>query len=343
LDTYVRQQIDEEGYLLNDGLRLTDAEFGRGVLQAMRMDERGVAWTEVEGQKIPVEAFDDPLVVRTVERQGPEILLNFPYAWSEILVLSTLTVDEWDRFHGRTKFGVPYVLSRPAQAGIFELVDEYDDESLTLAGHRHVLPPWFTPNPESVPETFWTQIYQSETAGWEFGHESVVLRDVLPQIKIPRSRILVLGCGSGHDAAFFAKAGHMVTGVDLSSYAIAEAQKNYGEIKDLRFVQGDVFSPPQNWRGQFDIVFEHTCYCAIPPERRTELVRIWRQLLVERGNLLGVFFARDKQKGPPWGGTEWEIRRRLMNHFEFRYWTRWPKSLPKRQGYELVVWAQKKP
>src|SRR5262249_42258418 len=154
---------------------------------------------------------------------------------------------EWDRFHGRTGAGVPFVLSRAAQAGLFDLVDEFDDESLTFGGRRQVLGPWLEDEPKSVGSDFWTNIYENGEPGWEFGRESVVLPSVLPRLKIPRSRVLVPGCGTGHDAAFFARQGHLVTGVDFSRPALERARVQYGDLKDLRFVQADVFSLPADW------------------------------------------------------------------------------------------------
>jgi hypothetical protein len=50
----------------------------------------------------------------------------------------------------------------------------------------------------------------------------------------------------------------------------------------------------------------------------------------------------DKGSAPPFGATEWEIRERLKRSFNFLYWTRWKKSIPRRLGKELVVYAQKK-
>jgi hypothetical protein len=49
-----------------------------------------------------------------------------------------------------------------------------------------------------------------------------------------------------------------------------------------------------------------------------------------------------KKQGPPYGGSEWELRQRLKDSFQFVFWGRWQKSLPKRQGKELFVYAQKK-
>ncbi|MGE0761949.1 MAG: class I SAM-dependent methyltransferase [Bdellovibrionales bacterium] len=335
-------QIDEEGYWLSNGVRINDIEYGRELLQRLTRDERGRFFSGDDVDRIFVENFDEPLIVRLVERQGEQLIGHFPYQWTGPLDLATFSVDEWDRFHGRTAGGIPYVLSRAAQAALFDAVDEFDDSGLSFAGRRFEIGPWLEPFQASKTQDFWSDIYQNGQPGWELGQESVILPPILPQLKIPRQRIAVLGCGSGHDAAFFARAGHLVTGIDFSDEAIARAQKSYGDIADLKFVKADIFNLPTAMNGQFDVVFEHTCYCAVDPSRRNELIKVWMKLLAERGHLLGLFFVMDKRQGPPWGGSEWETRERLKRHFDFRFWTRWQKSIERRQGCELVVWAQAK-
>lgn len=335
-------QIDVEGYVTFDGIRVADEDYGRELLQNLKMDERGVAHIFTDNQDVLVESFDDPLVVRTIDRKGDQFFARLPYNWEIAFSFETLSVDPWDRFHGRTEAGVPFVLSRAAQSQLFESVDEFDDDSLTIGGKKYFPGPWLIPNADINKPDFWTKIYKEEVPPWELGKEAAALSVILPQLKQPRSRVLILGAGSGHDAAFWARAGHIVTAVDFSTEAIEQAQKNYGTQKDLKFLQADIFKLPKEYHGQFDIVFEHTCYCAITPDRRNELVQVWLRCLAERGHLLGVFFTRDKPIGPPWGGSEWEIRERLKKNFDFRYWTRWHQSIPRRQGYELVVWAQKR-
>ena len=57
---------------------------------------------------------------------------------------------------------------------------------------------------------------------------------------------------------------------------------------------------------------------------------------------MGVFFAMDKMQGPPFGGTEWELRERIKKHFHFIFWGRSHESIERRDGKEFVVYAQKK-
>ena len=93
--------------------------------------------------------------------------------------------------------------------------------------------------------------------------------------------------------------------------------------------------------GQFDMIFEHTCYCAIDPERRAELIQTYTRLLAPDGQLMGVFFVMDKHDAPPFGGTEWELRERLRKRYQFQFWGRWQHSVPARKGRELFVLARK--
>jgi SAM-dependent methyltransferase len=340
--------MDEEGYFSSQGQRIEDEDFGRSLLLSLTRHETGTFLVNSAGTWAVLEAFDEPLVVQNVEAAaGEEWKILLPYGVEQKFPLNSLRLDDGDRFHGRNLQGLPFVFSRKAQAQFFNLLDGFEDEAFTVNGRRYETPFWLgeEKNAEAGQEgreSFWTEIYRTtEKPPWDQDGPALALPSVLPQLKIPKSRVLVLGCGRGHDAAFFAQQGHIVTGVDISPLALDQARERYSALKDLQFHQQDLFQLPENWRGQFDIVFEHTCYCAIPPRRRNDLVKVWKQMLAPGGHMLGVFFVMDKPVGPPFGGSEWELRERLKNHFEFLYWTRWHKSHPRRQGRELVVYAQK--
>lgn len=335
-------QVDDEGYIISEGIRWTDEDLGRDVLSSLKMDEKGLTWANVRGNSALIEAFDEPLIVQAVDVRSNELELTCVYGFKTSALAEMLTVDEWDRFHGVTKEGVTFVLSRKAQMQLFDAVDEFDDDSITLKGHRVAVESWLAANPEASTSKMWSHIYQTEEPRWDLSAPHPAFVSVLPQIKLPKSRIAVLGCGRGHDAAFFANAGHFVTAFDFSEEAIAAAQEKYAHLKSLTFVKADAFKLPEKYFGQFDIVVEHTFYCAVDPKRRNEVINVWRRLLIPNGFLLGIFFVMFKRIGPPFGGCEWELRRRFEKHFRFLYWTRWHHSPPSREHRELVIYAQKK-
>lgn len=339
-DRYI--PIDEEGYFVFDGRRVDDEDLGRKLFDNLKINDWGTLTTAIDDQVAYVEAFDAPLIVRHVSLSDDLNLEGeFAYQSSYRIPLSTLSTDEWDRFHGLTEKGIPVVFSRAAQVELFDLLDSFDDDSVTIKGKEFPIPAWLNPSDQVNVENFWSDIYRNEQPGWELGQENPALGAILPQIKLSKSRVLVLGCGSGHDAAFFARNGHVVTAVDFSQEAVQRTRANYGSLENLKILQADAFRLPSALDGQFDLVFEHTFYCAISPERRNEAVKLWKRMLHDQGHLLGIFFAMEKRKGPAFGGSEWEIRERLKKHFSYLFWTRWRNSIERRRGSELIVFARK--
>ncbi len=337
-------QIDEDGRFMLGGVRTTDEAYGHELLESLVRDDKNRVLVESRGVWAMVEAFDEPYVAEmvTIDDQG-RWLIQMPYGVTKALLPETLSVDEWDRFHGHCDNGIAFVLSRKAQAAFFDLVDEFDDDSITIKGCKYVLEPWLPDNTDALGETFWTHIYNTEPSPpFDLGEPAKALSDISSQLKLSKLRVAVLGAGKGHDAAFFARQGHLVTAFDISEPAIEETKRCYGHLKNLKVEKMDVFQPRRELWGQFDLVFEHTCYCAVPPSRRNELVQVWKKLLAEGGHVLGIFFAMDKRFGPPHGSSEWELRERFKKHFDFTYWTRWQHSLPRRVGKEVVIYMQKK-
>lgn len=335
--------LDEEGYFLQDEMRLNDQKTGYALLKNMAQDENGAFVSNVDSRYFFVEVFDEPLIAQFVsfEKSGWQIIC--PYETLFSFNLNSLRVDEWDRFHGRTKEDIPFVFSRKAQMQFFNLLEEFDDDSITWEGKNYPVQLLLKSFPEVDQEKWWSDVYVSEgNPRWNLAEPAEALKDMLPRLKLPKSRILVLGCGEGHDAAFFAQNGHIVTGIDVSPEAIKRAKKNYAQVSSLKFEMKDIFSLGSEYNERFDYVFEHTCYCAINPVRRQELVKIWNRVLAPGGHLMGVFFGWDKPQGPPFGGSEWELRQRLNKNYEFIFWGRWRHSLPRRQGREFFVFAKKK-
>lgn len=349
-DRYIA--IDEEGFPLFSETRITDAVVGAEIFRNLTYAENNAFVTNVGGTDAFVEAFDEPFIAQQVYKVIPSGsgASADPHSWRILLAygvelafnLESLSLDEWDRFHGYTDKKIPFVFSRKAQAGFFEMCDEFDDDSITVDGKTYELPGYFASLPAVNDREFWSNIYRTETPKWDLKQPAPALVDMLPRLRLPKSRILILGCGPGNDAAFFAEHGHNVTAIDISTEALAEAKKRYGHLKNIEWIEADFFKLGPEHQKAYDIVFEHTCFCAIDPTRRNELILQWRKCLVDGGFLMGVFFAMERKHEPPFGGTEWEYRERLKKNFQFLFWGRLHDSIDRRNGKELFVYAQKK-
>ncbi len=310
----------------------------------LHIDESRSFISQIHDQPFYVEVYDEPIIalrVNLTSPSGKQTLIN-TYGLTWDFELSHLLTDEWDRFHGVTIDGIPFVLSPEAQDQLFNQLDSFDDDSISFKGVRYPIEPYWSENSIALDEVFWSQRYRTSEDRWDLGAPAEGLVALLPKLKLPASRVLVLGGGGGHDAAHFAKLGHHVTLVDISPEAIARAQKLYGHLSNINFIMANLFELPSTMYGQFDLIFEHTCYCAIDPTLRSNLVKQWRRLLNETGLLLGVFFAMPTRIGPPFGGSEWELHQRLDKDFHTLIWQRYRNSIKPRLGRELLIYMQKK-
>lgn len=337
--------IDEEGYfILPGGIRLNDESVGHQMLTSLSKDEFGVLTLEHESETIFVEAFDKPFVVKQVHLKQGQLIAQMPYHLQLAIDKDSLCLDEWDRFHGKTVTGMPVVFSRPAQAELFSLASHFTDDSLTLGSQSIKTPDYYLDSSEVEKPLFWDQKYNEKSQPkWDLDQPHPELKSFLQQLKMNKLRVLVPGCGYGHDAALLAQKGHIVTAVDFSQQAIDQAQKRYGHLKNLHFEVGDIFNLNESHSQAYDLIFEHTLYCAVAPNKRSRLIETWKTLLAETGHLLGVFFVVPKRSGPYFGSSEWELREKLEKSFQFLYWTRLKHSPGWRLGAELMIYAQIKP
>jgi len=337
--------IDENGDIFLDADSPAVSHPGQieEIQRNLKLTDKFSLITEFQDEEYIVESFDHPLHIIAVEFKEKKIYLQTKQNTLFQANNEKWSVDEWDRFNGLTTSNAPFVLTKKAQEQLFNLADSFDDEGFVAGKEFVATPPYFIDTPLIQHPQYWMDVYKTETnPGWNLNEPAEAFKDMLPRLKLPKCRILVLGCGEGHDAALFAKAGHLVTAVDFSKEAIARGKQKYGDLTNLNFYESNIFHLPQEWNFGFDIVVEHTCFCAIQPEQRGELVRLYRRMLHEEGQLLAVFFAMEKRAGPPYGATEWEIRKRTEQGFHYLFWGRLRNSLPGRLGRELFVFAKKR-
>ena len=183
----------------------------------------------------------------------------------------------------------------------------------------------------------WEALYQAGDTRWEKGAPHPELIAILRKLPL-HGRVLVPGCGFGHDARAIAATADEVVGIDIAPSAIAGA-KQHPAVGGERYAVADLFALPAAMRGAFDWVFEHTCFCAISPERREDYVAAITRALVPGGRVLAIFYMTPDmdpgEEGPPFGSTKAELDERFGD--AFRVLAEWVPAAthPGREGREL--------
>jgi len=186
--------------------------------------------------------------------------------------------------------------------------------------------------------SYWEQRYQEKTTRWDLGQAAPAFVSLLnSQETLTPGRTAVLGCGRGYDALLFAEHGFEVVGFDFAPSAIAEATSlAQAAGSTAKFLQRDIFDLAMEFPQDFDYVVEHTCFCAIPLERRPEYVQLVRSLLRPKGELIALFFTHNRPGGPPFGSTPAEIVQYFEADFEILSLEPVANSVPSRQGEEHI-------
>jgi SAM-dependent methyltransferase len=163
----------------------------------------------------------------------------------------------------------------------------------------------------------WDGRYQAGDTPWNLGKAPPHLEALVASLAEPALRVFVPGAGHGHDAVAWARAGHAVTALDIAPGAIAAAREVMAaEGVTFDAVLGDLFALPEDFAGAFDIVWEQTCLCALPPERRGDYARAVASVLRPGGRFHAVLWEHGKEGGPPWSLTEDVAREVLEPGFE---------------------------
>jgi SAM-dependent methyltransferase len=334
-------QVNNEGKLVSNGLVLEDSKFGRSFFETLYKKDH-ICKGKVSDEAIVTEYSMAPLVVVDVEvLSNHSINLIYQYGHSENFSdFENLALDDWSRLCGENANEVPFVFSIPAQVKLFDQIFEpIDYDHFKFEGQTYNLNEWYLENSDTLESKFWSERYKEEATPWDLGKHHPALDWTVPRLKLSKSKVLVPGCGKGHDVNRWSELGHNVLGLDFSENAVQEARKIYPKRE---FECADFFNFADKNRESYDLVFEHTLFCALEPSVREKLVKAWHKSLRPTGHLLGVFLVASKRHGPPFGITEWELEQLLEKNFKIEYWGRLRGQETARAGKELFVYAQKK-
>lgn len=166
---------------------------------------------------------------------------------------------------------------------------------------------------DSTHPDFWTTRYAAGKTPWDFGGVPAALKSFLARSSAPGS-VLIPGCGSGYEVQAFHTAGYDVTAIDFSPAAYDQAKRVLGVLAE-RVILGDFFTHDFEQR-RFDLIYERTFLCSMPPSRWPDYTNRMADLLSAGGRLIGVFlYAQKPTPGPPNPLTDKQAQDLFQRHF----------------------------
>jgi cyclopropane fatty-acyl-phospholipid synthase-like methyltransferase len=187
----------------------------------------------------------------------------------------------------------------------------------------------------------WQAQYEAGETPWDEGGAHPALADYIAEAGEFAGRILLPGCGRGHDVRGISTHANEVIGLDIAPGAIAEALK-FPKSGREEYILGNLFDLPSELRQSFDWIVEHTCFCAIDPSMRPAYVEAVAGALKPGGHLFAIFYldtAVDRR--PPHGVTVAELDELFSPRFSTM--TEWvpARTFEDREGRELVRLLQR--
>ncbi len=190
----------------------------------------------------------------------------------------------------------------------------------------------------------WEEHWRRGHTPWDLGGSPPILQ--ARAAALPSGRVLVPGCGAGWDVFTLAREDREVVGLDLAPTARrrfeAERDRRGLSPERARVETVDFFAYAPE--APFDLAFDYTFFCALPPDRREAWARKMHALLVPGGLLVTLVFPVreavwpprevDPEVGPPFPVHPDLYRRYLRPFFEEVTMEPVTESAPGREGME---------
>jgi methyl halide transferase len=158
------------------------------------------------------------------------------------------------------------------------------------------------------------------------------LKAYIDQLTDKNLRILIPGCGSGHEAEYLLKQGFQdVTVIDIAPLAVERIKLYLSDYQSIKIICADFFTHS----GEYNLILEQTFFCALDPALRTKYVQKMSELLTQNGKLVGLLFGVQFPKNPPFGGSREEYLTLFSDKFKINFIEPCYNSVKPREGNEL--------
>jgi SAM-dependent methyltransferase len=168
---------------------------------------------------------------------------------------------------------------------------------------------------------FWDERYAAQFTPWEAAGLpptfDVLAASLFDAAHRPAPRVLMPGCGSGHELAWLAEHGFEVLGIDIAERALARARKSLPPVLAERCARAADFFAFDD--GHFDWIYERAFVAALPPSLWPRWAEQCARLTQPGAWLAGYFCIEaaptEPRRGPPFAATRAELAALLGARF----------------------------
>jgi SAM-dependent methyltransferase len=178
---------------------------------------------------------------------------------------------------------------------------------------------------------FWSSRYAAGETPWDLHGIPDALKIFLARSSAGGS-VLIPGCGSGYEVRAFHDAGFDVTALDFAPAAIQRSRALLESLAE-NVKLGDFFTYDFGAR-RFDLIYERTFLCALPPTRWPDYASRMAELLRPGGSLVGTFLFGRESNPPPYPMDERQPNDLFSHAFRLIHNEPLSKSLPVFDGME---------
>ena len=188
----------------------------------------------------------------------------------------------------------------------------------------------------------WQKHYNEGDLRWDLEEVSPPFVHLWEEKRIHPCRMLIPGCGRGHEVLFFAKQGFDVTAVDFAPGAVERLNHSLNEKGvRARVLNLDFFELPVELNGQYDLILEQTFFCAICLEDRPRYVQTAHRMLKPNGRMVALFYETGEEGGPPFNTPPDQIRVQFSKYFMIEKLGKTPHSAERRKEKEWLSFLRK--
>ena len=191
-----------------------------------------------------------------------------------------------------------------------------------------------------APQFDWKARYAEDHTPWDLGAVHPGLEAWVAETSLARGKVVVPGCGKGHDPLFLARAGFEVDAIDIvdlcAGHCAEELAKFGGRFHVTNFLGFDDETVVAHG-GPWDLLYEHTIFCALAREQRPAFGAAAAASVKPGGHLVSFLFPIDKpfeEGGPPFRSTPEDLIAALGEAFELLEEAEGPVGAPERRNWK---------